>query len=62
MRFDHFVCRGSLVTTYNIYIYIYIYIILSRINRKIELLKVSRLFDDLQVNVLLTKAFLDFLF
>ena len=60
MRFDHFVCRGSLVTTYNIYIYIYI--ILSRINRKIELLKVSRLFDDLQVNVLLTKAFLDFLF
>ena len=59
-----------------IYIYIYIYsrhnsvckielnIILSRINRTTMnlLLKVSRFFHDLQVNVLLTKIFLDFLF
>ena len=47
-----------------IYIYIYICINLSRINRKtINLLpKVSRFFQDLQVNVLLTKIFLDFLF
>ena len=57
-------------------LYIYIYsrhnsvckielnIILSRINRTTMnlLLKVSRFFHDLQVNVLLTKIFLDFLF
>ena len=42
-----------------IYIYIYIYIILSRINKTTMniLLKVSRFFDNLQVNVLLTKIF-----
>ena len=49
---------------YILYIYIYTYIILSRINRTTMnlLLKVSRFFHDLQVNVLLTKIFLDFLF
>ena len=53
----------------NVYIkiyiyYIYIYINLSRINRTTTnlLIKVSRFFHDLQVNVSLTKAFLDFLF
>ena len=40
-----------------------IYIIPSSINRTTMnlLLKVSRFFQDLQVNVLLTKIFLDFL-
>ena len=43
--------------------YRYIYIIPSSINRTTMnlLLKVSRFFHDLQVNVLLTKIFLDFL-
>ena len=47
-----------------IYIYTYIYIILSRRNRATMnlLLKVSRFFHNLQVNVLLTKIFLDLLF
>ena len=38
--------------------------ILSRINRTTInlILKVAGLFEDLQVNVLLTKIFLDFLF
>ena len=46
------------------YIYIYTYINLSRINKTTTnlLLKVSRFFHDLQVNILLTKIFLDFLF
>ena len=65
---------GDIYITY-IYIYIYvyihmcvcvrinIYIIPSSINRTTMnlLLKVSRFFQDLQVNVLLTKIFLDFL-
>ena len=44
--------------------YVYMAIILSRINRTIMnlLLKVSRFFHNLQVNVLLAKIFLDFLF
>ena len=47
-----------------IYIYIYVHINLSRINRTTMnlLLKVSRFFHGLRVNVLLTKIFLDFLF
>ena len=63
---------GDIYITY-IYIYVYIhmcvcvriniYIIPSSINRTTMnlLLKVSRFFQDLQVNVLLTKIFLDFL-
>ena len=59
MRFEHSVCRENYI-----YIYIYIYKILSRINRATMnlLLKVSRFFRDLQVNVLLAKIRLDFLF
>ena len=47
-----------------IYIYIYIYINLSRINRATIylLLKILRFFHDLQVNILHTKIFRDFLF
>ena len=48
---------------YILYVYIYIYVNLSRINKTTMklLLQVSCFFHNLQVNVLLTKIFIDFL-
>ena len=51
----------SLSLSLSLYIYIYIYITTNKTTTTL-LLKVSRFFHDLQVNFLLAKIFLDFLF